>query len=152
MKVREAMTRDPVACESTVSLQRVAMAMLDHDCAAVPITRSNRVIGIVTDRDIACRGVARGWNAAELPATAVMSSPLVAVGPDDDFDDAVQLMEENHVHHLPVIDARGHLLGIVAQSDLGRRMSNRELGRLARETSIRQQHADTSAALLRSHH
>ena len=152
MKVREAMTRDPVACESTVSLQRVAMAMLDHDCAAVPITRANRVIGIVTDRDIACRAVARGWHAAELPATAVMSSPLVAVGPDDEFDDAVQVMEENHVHHLPVIDARGRLLGIVAQSDLGRRMSNRELGKLARETSIRAERAPAGAPLLRTGH
>lgn len=152
MKVRDAMTRDPISCESTATLQRVAMAMLDHDCAAVPITRSNRVIGIVTDRDIACRAVARGWNAAELPAAAVMSSPLVAIGPDDEFDDAVQVMEENHIHHLPVIDARGHLLGIIAQSDLGRRMSNRELGRLARETSIRGAHAPANAPLLRTQH
>ena len=66
-----------------------------------------------------------------------MSAPLVAVHPDETFDDAVQVMKENHVHHLPVIDEKGRLLGIVAQSDLGRRMSNRELGQLARETSIR---------------
>ena len=46
-------------------------------------------------------------------------------------------MKENHVHHLPVIDENGRLLGIIAQSDLGRRMSNRELGQLTRETSIR---------------
>jgi CBS domain-containing protein len=115
----------------------VATLMVDHDCAAVPIVSSGEVLGLVTDRDIACRAVARGWNAAELPVSAVMSAPLVAVHPDEDFEDAVQVMKENHVHHLPVIDDGGHLLGIVAQSDLGRRMPNRELGQLVRETSIR---------------
>ena len=131
------MTPDPAACEPTTPLRLVATLMLDHDCAAVPIVSSGEVLGIVTDRDIVCRAVARGWNAAELPASAVMSAPLVAIHPDENFDDAVQVMKENHVHHLPVIDDDGRLLGIVAQSDLGRRMSNRELGQLARETSIR---------------
>ena len=131
------MTPDPATCEPTTTLRLVATLMLDHDCAAVPIVRSGEVLGIVTDRDIACRAVAHGWNAAELPAAAVMSAPLVAIHPDETFDDAVQVMKENHVHHLPVIDDEGHLLGIVAQSDLGRRMTNHELGQLARETSIR---------------
>ena len=131
------MTPDPVTCEPTTTLRLVATVMLDHDCAAVPIVSSGEVLGIVTDRDIACRAVARGLNAPELPASAVMTAPLVAIHPDDTFDDAVQVMKENHVHHLPVIDDHGRLLGIVAQSDLGRRMTNRELGQLARETSIR---------------
>lgn len=131
------MTPDPATCEPTTPLRLVATLMLDHDCAAVPIVSSGEVVGIVTDRDIVCRAVAHGWNAAELPASAVMSAPLVALHPDETFDDAIQVMKENHVHHLPVIEDDGRLLGIVAQSDLGRRMTNRELGQLARETSIR---------------
>ena len=131
------MTPDPATCEPTTTLRLVATLMLDHDCAAVPIVSSGEVLGLVTDRDITCRAIARGWNAAELPVSTVMSAPLVAIHPDEDFEDAVQVMKENHVHHLPVIDDDGHLLGIVAQSDLGRRMPNRELGQLARETSIR---------------
>jgi CBS domain-containing protein len=137
MKVRDAMTPDPATCDATTTLRLVAMLMLDHDCAAVPIVSGGEVVGIVTDRDIACRAVARGWNAAELPASVVMTSPLVAINPDETFDDAIQVMTENHVHHLPVIDDDGRLVGIVAQSDLGRRMTNRELGLLARQTSIR---------------
>lgn len=137
MNVRDAMTPDPATCEPMTTLRLVAMLMLDHDCAAVPIVSGSEVVGIVTDRDIACRAVARGGNAPELPASAVMSSPLVAIHPDETFDDAIQVMRENRVHHLPVIDDEGHLLGIVAQSDLGRRMTNRELGELTRETSIR---------------
>ena len=131
------MTPSPATCEPSTTLRLVATLMFDHDCAAVPIVSSGEVVGIVTDRDIVCRAVAHGWNAAELPASAVMSAPLVAIHPHETFEDAVQLMMENHVHHLPVIDDDGRLLGIVAQSDLGRRMSNRELGQLARETSIR---------------
>ncbi|MEO8379384.1 MAG: CBS domain-containing protein [Acidobacteriota bacterium] len=131
------MTRDPVTCDPATPLRLVATIMLDHDCAAIPVVSSGEVVGIVTDRDIACRAVARGWNAAELPASAVMSAPLVAIHPDETLDEATQVMMENHVHHLPVIDDEGRLLGIIAQSDLGRRMTNRELGQLARETSIR---------------
>jgi CBS domain-containing protein len=137
MNVRDAMTPDPITCEPTTLLQQVATIMLDHDCAAVPIVSAGEVIGIVTDRDIVCRAVARGMNAAVRPASEVMSSPLVAIHPDETFEEAAQVMRENHVHHLPVIDDHGTLLGIVAQSDLGRLMSNRELGQLARATSIR---------------
>jgi CBS domain-containing protein len=137
MKVRDAMTPDPATCEPATTLRLVAMLMLDHDCAAVPIVDSGEVVGIVTDRDIVCRAVAQGWNAVQLPASAVMSAPLVAIHPDETFDDAIQVMRENHVHHLPVIDDDGRLAGIVAQSDLGRRMTNVELGQLTRETSIR---------------
>jgi CBS domain-containing protein len=137
MNVREAMTCDPVTCEPGTPHRVVGTIMLDHDCAAVPNVCAGEVRGNVTDRVNAGRAVARGWNAAKLPASAVMSSPLVAIHPDETFDDAAQVMKENHVHHLPVIDDEGRLLGIVAQSDLGRWMSNRELGQLARETSIR---------------
>src|ERR1051325_6036623 len=137
MSIRDAMTTDPATCAPATPLRLVATVMADHDCAAVPIVDGDEVVGLVTDRDIACRAVARCWNAAELPASAVMTAPLVAIHPDETFEDAVQIMMENRVHHLPVIDDEGRLLGIVAQSDLGRRMSNCELGRLARETSIR---------------
>ncbi len=130
------MMRDPTTCEPTTSLRLVAALMLDHDCAAIPIVRSGQVVGIVTDRDITCRAVAQGWNASEIPAAAVMSSPLVVIHPDESFDDAVQVMKKNHVHHLPVVDENGLLVGILAQSDLGRRLSNRELALHARETSM----------------
>lgn len=137
MKVRDAMTPAPATCVPEATLQLVAALMRDNDCAAVPIVRFGKVVGIVTDRDIACRAVARGWNAVRITAAAVMSSPVVAIHPDETFDDAAEIMKESRVHHLPVIDEDGRLLGIVAQSDLGRWMSNRELGQLTRETSMR---------------
>ena len=137
MNVRDFMTPSPAVTEPTTSLRTVAKLMFDHDCAAIPVVREHDVVGIVTDRDIACRAVACGWNAPEIPAAAVMTSPVIAVSPDESWDHAVEMMKDNHVHHLVVIDG-GSLVGIVAQSDLGRRMNNRELGDLARATSIRE--------------
>lgn len=151
MRVREVMTHDPTTCEPNTTLRIVATLMLDHDCAAIPIVRSGQLVGIVTDRDIACRAVAQGWNAAEMPAAAVMSSPLVVVHPEESFDEVVQVMKENRIHHLPVVDENGFLVGIVAQSDLGRKLSNRELGLLARKTSIHDQ-LRSNSALLRIDH
>ena len=136
MQVRDFMTIAPAACDAATNLSRVAQLMDDRRCAAIPIVEAKKAVGIVTDRDIACRAVARGWNAAEVPAAVVMSSPAIAVTPDEEWDTAVELMKENRIHHLLVIDEAGALVGIVAQSDLGRRMNNRELGELARATSV----------------
>ncbi len=137
MRVRDVMTSDPVCCEAACTLRSVATVMLANDCSAVPILRGGEVLGIVTDRDIACRAVARGWNASEVPAAAVMSAQLVAIHPDQPIQDATRMMKENRIHHLPVIDSEGRLVGIVAQSDLGRRMSDTQFGQMSRETSIR---------------
>jgi CBS-domain-containing membrane protein len=137
MKVRDVMTRGPATCEPTTPLRLVAQLMADHDCAAIPVTRSGYLVGIVTDRDIVCRAVSLRDDAPALPATACMSQPVITVAADDAVDHAIALMEENAIHHLPVIGGEGNLVGMVAQSDLGRRMTNREFGALARLTSIR---------------
>ncbi len=115
--------------------------MADHDCAAIPVAESGKLVGIITDRDITTRGVALSDQAPGLTARSCMSSPVIAVGPDDPIERAVALLTENAIHHLPVIDQKGMLVGIVAQSDIGRRMTNREFGQLARSTSIRMKYA-----------
>ena len=131
------MTTSPAACEPTTSLRVVAQLMNVHDCAAIPVTRNGELVGIITDRDIACRAVAKVSNAPDLPVSDFMTAPVIAVGPDDPLDKAAELMSENCIHHLPVITAEGRIVGMLAQSDLGRRMTNREFGEMARRTSIR---------------
>ena len=135
------MTLSPATCEPATSIRLVARLMTDHDCAAIPVTESGRLVGIITDRDITTRAVALHDDAPTLPASACMSSPVIAVTPDDSIEKAVALMTENAIHHLPVIDMTGRLVGILAQSDVGRRMTNREFGQLARSTSIRMKFA-----------
>ncbi|HUP48455.1 MAG TPA: CBS domain-containing protein [Thermoanaerobaculia bacterium] len=153
MKVHDAMTHAPAACEPTTPLRLVAQLMSDHQCAAIPITASGRLIGIVTDRDIACRAVALRDDAATLPAAACMSQPVITVAGGDSIEHAIALMEENAIHHLPVIREDGTLIGILAQSDLGRRMTNREFGALTRRTSIRSRYDRRFAsALVKAEH
>lgn len=137
MKVRDAMTAAPATCEPTTTLRLVAQLMVDHDCAAIPVTSSGQLVGIITDRDITCRAVALRNDAPALPASTCMSAPVIAVSVDQPLDAAAALMEENAIHHLPVIDDAGRVVGIIAQSDVGRRMTNREFGAMARMTSIR---------------
>jgi CBS domain-containing protein len=134
------MTPSPATCEPNTTLRVVAQLMSDHDCAAIPVTESGRLVGIITDRDIAVRGVALR-DISLLGARDCMSSPVIAVAPDDAIENAIALLTENAIHHLPVIDDRGMLVGILAQSDIGRRMTNREFGQLARSTSIRMKYA-----------
>lgn len=137
MRVRDAMTSGPASCEPTTSLRLVAQMMIDHDCSAIPVTESGRLVGIITDRDIACRAVPAADDAPARPAASCMSRPVIAVSPEDPLEHAISLMEQNSIHHLPVIRADGSLVGILAQSDIGRRLTNREFGALARMTSIR---------------
>lgn len=131
------MTTTPATCAPSTSLRVAAQLMNVHDCAAIPVTENGELVGIITDRDIACRAVATVSNAAELPVADFMTTPVIAVTAEDPLEKAAELMSENHIHHLPVITADGHLAGMLAQSDLGRRMTNREFGEMARRTSIR---------------
>ncbi len=148
MRVCDAMTPAPASCEPATSIRLAARLMRDHDCAAIPVTASGRVIGIVTDRDIVCRAVAVADDLGTTSVGDCMSRPVVAVGTDDPIEKAIDLMEENAVHHLPVIGDEGELVGIIAQSDVGRRMTNREFGAMARATSIRSRRKRTFGSAL----
>jgi CBS domain-containing protein len=153
MRVRDAMTPSPASCDPSTTLRLVAGLMTDHDCAAIPVTESGRLVGIITDRDITMRGVALHDDVASRETRECMSSPVIAIGPDEPIEKAVELLTENAIHHLPVIDDKGMLLGILAQSDLGRRMTNRDFGQLARSTSIRMKYAYRRAdAITRREH
>jgi CBS domain-containing protein len=121
MKIKEIMTASPACCTPETSLREVAAMFVDHDCGAIPVVDNvdtRRPIGIVTDRDIACRAVAKGLNALELTARDCMSSPSVTVKEDASLDEAIQLMEDNKVRRLPVVDERGRCIGVVAQADI----------------------------------
>ena len=137
MKVSEVMTKDIETVRPDQQARDAARFMLHADAGSIPVTDGERLIGIITDRDITCRAVAKESNAPDMPVSAFMTEPVIAVGPDDPLDMAAELMSENRIHHLPVMTSEGRLVGMLAQSDLGRRMTNREFGEMARRTSIR---------------
>jgi CBS domain-containing protein len=123
MKVRELMSSNPICATPDTSLRDIARMMCDHDCGEIPIvsdTSTRRVIGVVTDRDITCRTVARGQNPLELSATDCMTTPVATVETDATVDDCCRVMESRQIRRVPVVD-HGSCIGIVSQADLARR-------------------------------
>ena len=137
MKVREIMTPIPATCTPETPLQQVARTMEQRNCGAIPIIThaGTGVVGIVTDRDIVIRALAKGRNPLELTAESCMTSPTVTITDDASGDDCVQLMERKKIRRLPVVDAQGQLVGIVAQADIARCESRKETGELVKGVS-----------------
>ena len=132
MKASEIMTSGPCFCSPNDSLQVVAQAMRDNDCGAVPVLENGRVIGIVTDRDLAVRALAEGMRPDARVGDVITSDPCCC-DVDDDLRDVEQIMSENQVRRVPVLDAAGSCVGIISQADLaraasdGQRVSEREV-------------------------
>jgi CBS domain-containing protein len=121
MKVKEVMTADPRCCTSETPLQEVAQMMVDHDCGEIPVVENeetNLPIGVITDRDIVCRTVARGLSPIDLTVADCMSTPCVTVTPDMSVEECSRIMEENKIRRVPVVDAGGACCGIVALADI----------------------------------
>ncbi|HEX4048431.1 MAG TPA: CBS domain-containing protein [Elusimicrobiota bacterium] len=125
MKVREIMTANPATCEPRSGLQDVAKLMCDNDCGVIPVVedrRSLKPVGVVTDRDIACRTVGRGRDPRALAAADCMTSPCVTVTAESGVDECVKVLEKNHIRRVPVVDETGRCVGIVSQADLSLRV------------------------------
>jgi CBS domain-containing protein len=138
MKVKEIMTRTPAVCTPDTPLLEVAKSMVGCDCGALPVVRraeGGELIGIITDRDIVVRAVAEGRNPLSLTASACMTSPVISIGEDASLDECTDLMESKKVRRMPVVDASGALAGIVAQADVARNASRKEVGELVRDVS-----------------
>jgi CBS domain-containing protein len=135
VRVKQIMTPNPARCTPDATAQDVAVLMRDRDCGSIPVvenTSNNRLIGTVTDRDLAIRGLAAGLG----PETAIrdlMTPEPVTCVPEDEVEDLRQVMIEQQVRRVPVVDVDGMLVGIVAQADVAREegaASDREVGRI----------------------
>ncbi|MFL6733011.1 MAG: CBS domain-containing protein [Sphingomicrobium sp.] len=119
MKVSEVMTRDVQTVRPDQPVQQAASFMLSADAGSIPVTEGDRLIGMITDRDIAVRGIAKGYG-PDTPVRELMTNDLVVVRMDDNVEDAANKMSEAQVRRLPVIDANETLCGIVSLGDLSR--------------------------------
>jgi len=117
MKVSEVMTRDVRTVRPDQSARDAANFMLQADAGAIPVTEGDRLIGMITDRDIAVRGVAEG-HGPDTPVRELMTNDIVAARMDDETDDVAARMSEAQVRRLPVIDDQERLCGIVSLGDL----------------------------------
>jgi CBS domain-containing protein len=133
---KDVMTPDPQCCSPETPLNEVASLMVECDCGEIPVVdNANRLIGVVTDRDIVCRIVAKGKNPSSETAQDAMTQPVVAVTADTTLDEIVAVMEENQIRRVPVVDAQGCCCGIIAQADVAMVARESEVGELVREVS-----------------
>jgi len=119
MKISEVMTRDVQTVRPDQPVQEAASFMLSADAGSIPVSDGGRLVGMITDRDIAVRGVARGYG-PDTPVRELMTDEIICVREDDDVDDVASKMSQAQVRRLPVIDSREQLCGIVSLGDLSR--------------------------------
>jgi CBS domain-containing protein len=123
LQARDVMTEGLALCAPETPLAELAALMVRYDCGAIPVVaslRSQRLIGIVTDRDLVCRTLAEGLDPTTMTAGQVMSQPVVTAAPETAFGDCVARMEQAQIRRLPIVDAAGEICGIIAQADVAR--------------------------------
>lgn len=118
MKVKQAMHKGCTWCAPDTSLSEVAKILRDEDIGSVPIGENDKLIGMVTDRDITCRGVAEGHDLSSLTARDVMTEGVSWCMEDDDLDSALQKMEENQLRRMPVMNGEKRMVGILSLGDI----------------------------------
>ena len=119
MKISEVMTRDVQTVRPDQSAQEAARFMLKAEAGSIPVTDGDRLIGMITDRDIAVRGVAKGYG-PDTPIRELMTDDVICARLDDSIEDVAGRMSEAQVRRLPVIDQDEKLCGIVSLGDLSR--------------------------------
>ena len=136
MKVQDVMSKDVACCGINTSLQDVASMMVDYDCGEIPVSDTDgRLAGVITDRDIVIRTVARGINPVELIARQCMTTPAVTVTPETSIKDCCDVLERNQIRRVPVLDASGCCCGIVSLADIARHASGRATAEVVQEVS-----------------
>lgn len=119
MKVSEVMTTDVETIGSEQTAREAASFMLRADAGSIPVCENGKVIGIITDRDIAVRGIAEG-RGPDTPVSELMSDGIVCAHEDDDVQAVAQRMSEEQVRRMPVLNSEQNLVGIVSLGDLAR--------------------------------
>ena len=150
MKIENLMTRRVAACGQEDNLDQAARLMWENDCGCVPVTdRENRVVGMLTDRDVCMAAWTRHARLDEIPAREIMSREVVAVTADEPVAKAENLMKQRQVRRLPVVDRQRRLVGIVSLNDLARRCA--APGVPHKEVPLPLDVAETLAAVCRPH-
>jgi CBS domain-containing protein len=125
MKIRDAMTRDVCMVRPDQTLREAAQMMADLDIGALPVQENDRLVGMITDRDIAVRAVAEG-RSADTPIREVMSKEIKYCYEDQDIEEVTRNMGDQRLRRLPVMDRDKRLVGILSLGDLAREGSTQD--------------------------
>jgi CBS domain-containing protein len=128
--VRDVMETRPRVVTPDTPVHEVAQLMASEDVGAIPVIDGDRLTGMVTDRDIVVRAIARGKDPRGMPVAEVATGDLVVVHPDEDLGNAHALMARSQVRRLPVVDEGDRLLGIVSQADVAREAKEKDVAQM----------------------
>ena len=133
--IRDVMTSNPCTIDAEKSVAYAAKMMREEDVGLAPIVEGDKLIGMLTDRDIATRVAAEGRDPDQVKVRDVASKQLVTIDPGQDLDEALRMMAKHQVRRLPVVEEDGRLVGVVAQADIAREGDDTKTGRLVEEIS-----------------
>lgn len=117
MKVKDVMTKTLATLSPEDTVERAAQMMREHNVGSLPICQEDKVIGIITDRDVALRSAAEGENAQRQTVRDIMSSNPVIVSPEIEAKEAARIMSERQIRRLPVVE-NNSLVGMLSLGDL----------------------------------
>ena len=132
--VADVMTPGVESTTSSEALRDAARTMREGDFGSMPVVDDGRLVGVLTDRDIVVRAVAEGLDPTVARVGEVASRDPVTVGPEQDLDEAIELMSRHRVRRLPVVE-RGRLVGVVSQADVALDGKEKKTGAVVEEIS-----------------
>ena len=138
-KCSDVMTKDPVCCLPTDTVSKAAQLMKDEDVGSIPVVEDEetmKLIGIVTDRDLALQVVAPERDASSTQVEDVMTYEVITCRASDDVQKAVDAMSQHQLRRMPVIDGDHRIVGIISQADVATRVEkSEEVAEMVKEIS-----------------
>ncbi len=135
MKVKQIMHKGVAWVTPETSLVQAARTMKRKDIGAIPVGKNDRLIGMVTDRDIVCRGLANSGGRKSLSVGDVMSKGIVYCRADDDIGKALRTMKNRKIRRLPVINQKKRMVGILSLGDVARKVAKSQCADVVRAVS-----------------
>ena len=133
-QIRDVMTESPTTCKPTATVVDVAKLMAREDVGPIPVVDGDRLVGIVTDRDLVLRVIADGRDPQQTSVGDVISKDVVTVSPDDDLEQVLKVMSAKQVRRVPVVE-QDRLVGIIAQADVARAVDEERTGEVVQQIS-----------------
>jgi CBS domain-containing protein len=134
-KVSDVMSARPYCVSPETPISEAAEVMEREDIGAIPVLEGDQLTGMITDRDIVIRAIAKGKDPRGMPVREVWTRDVVTVSPDDNLSDAMKLMASYQVRRLPVVDDESRLVGVVAQADVALEAREKSSGEMVEEIS-----------------
>jgi CBS domain-containing protein len=134
-RIRQLMTVRPRTVKVGDTIVEAAKVMRGEDSGIAPIVDGDRLVGVLTDRDIVTRVIAAEKDPKVVKVEEIASLNLVTVDPDQDLEEALRLMAQHHVRRLPVVEEDGKLIGIIAHADVARHAGFNDAGEVVQRIS-----------------